>query len=171
MHQTFEVINKRRKIMKRLTVMMAAVLMLFSAQLYSQPDDAKQIQKFMGKLNLTDEQKKDVEKIHFDAEKQTIAQKAKVETARVELQQLLKADTPDKSAIEKKISDIADLKVQMHIIKINSWFAINKLLTPDQQKTWKKVLEHGLALQRYKMMKHMRDRHMPTPHPDAPMPK
>jgi Spy/CpxP family protein refolding chaperone len=171
MHQTIEVINKRRNVMKRLTVMMAAVLMLFSAQLYSQPDDAKQIQKFMGKLNLTDEQKKDVEKIHFDAEKQTIAQKAKVETARVELQQLLKADTPDKSAIEKKISDIADLKVQMHIIKINSWFAINKLLTPDQQKTWKKVLEHGLALQQHKMMKHMRDRHLPTPHPDAPMPK
>ena len=84
--------------MKRLTVMMVAVFVLFSVQMYSQPDDAKQIRKFMGKLNLTDEQKKDVEKIHFDAEKQTIAQKAKVETARVELQQTLKADVPDKSA-------------------------------------------------------------------------
>jgi Spy/CpxP family protein refolding chaperone len=150
---------------------MAAVFALFITQLYSQPDDAKQIQKFMGKLNLTDEQKKDVEKIHFDAEKQTIAQKAKVETARVELQQLLKADAPDKSAIEKKMNDIADLEVQMHMIKINSWFAINKLLTPDQQKTWKKVLEHGPALQRHKMMEQKRNGHMLTPHPDAPMPK
>ena len=119
--------------MKRLTVLMVIALMVFSAQLYSQPDEAKQIHKFMGKLNLTDEQKKDVEKIHFDAEKQTIAQKAKVATARVELQQLLKADVPDKSAIEKKISDLAELKVQLHMIKINSWFAINKLLTPEQQ--------------------------------------
>ncbi|MCX6121792.1 MAG: periplasmic heavy metal sensor [Ignavibacteriales bacterium] len=157
--------------MKRLTVMIAAVLMLFSAQLYSQLDDTKQIHKFMGKLNLTDEQKKDVEKIHFDAEKQTIAQKAKVETARIELQQLLKADAPDKASIEKKINDLADLKVQMHMIKINSWFAINKLLTPDQQKTWKKVLEYGPELQRHKMMRQMRNRHMPSPHPDAPMPK
>jgi Spy/CpxP family protein refolding chaperone len=157
--------------MKRLAVLMAAAVMVLGTQLYSQPNEAKQIQKLMGKLNLTDEQKKDVEKIHFDAEKQTIAQKAKVETARVELQQLLKADAPEKSAIEKKISEMADLKVQMHMIKINSWFAINKLLTPDQQKTWKKVLEHGLALQRYKLMKHMGNRHMPTPHPDAPMPK
>jgi Spy/CpxP family protein refolding chaperone len=141
--------------MKRLIVMMAAVLMLFSAQLYSQPDDTKQIHKFMGKLNLTDEQKKDVEKIHFDAEKQTIAQKAKVETAQIELQQLLKADTPDKTAIEKKINDIADLKVQMHMIKINSWFAINKLLTPDQQKVWKKVLEDASDIRRQWMMKRM----------------
>ena len=157
--------------MKRLTVMMAAVLMLLNTQVYSQPDDAKQVHKFMGKLNLTDEQKKDVEKIHFDAEKQTIAQKAKEETARVELRQLLKADAPDKSAIEKKINEIAELTVQMHMIKINSWFTINKLLTPEQQKTWKKVLENGPALQRHKMMKQMRNRHMSAPHPDAPMPK
>ncbi|MGD1044544.1 MAG: Spy/CpxP family protein refolding chaperone [Bacteroidota bacterium] len=158
--------------MKRLAVVIATVLMLFGTQLlYSQPDNAKQIHKFMGKLNLTDEQKKDVEKIHFDAEKQTIAQKAKEETARVELRQLLKADAPDKSAIEKKMNDIADLRVQMHMIKINSWFAVNKLLNPEQQKTWKKVLEYGPALERHKMMKQMKNKHMPTPHPDAPMPK
>ena len=157
--------------MKRLAVMIAAVLMVFGTQVYSQPNEAKQIQKFMGKLNLTDEQKKDVEKIHVDAEKQRIAQKAKVETARVDLQQLFKADTPDKSAIEKKMNDIADLEVQMHMIKINSWFAVNKLLNPEQQKTWKKVLEHGPALQRHNMMEQKRNRHMLTPHPDAPMPK
>jgi Spy/CpxP family protein refolding chaperone len=157
--------------MKRFTVLMAALVAVLYTQVYSQPDDAKQIHKFMAKLNLTDEQKKDVEKIHFDAEKQTIAQKAKVETAHVELQQLLKADAPDKSAIEKKISDIANLKVQMHMIKINSWFAINKLLTPDQQKTWKKVLENGPALQRRTMMKQMRNRHMRTPGPDSPQSK
>jgi Spy/CpxP family protein refolding chaperone len=157
--------------MKRLIVLIAVVLMVFGTRLYSQPDDMRQVKKFMGKLNLSDEQKKDVEKIHFDAEKQTIAQKAKVETARVELQQLLKADAPDKLVIEKKITDIAELKVQMHMIKVNAWFDVNKLLNPEQQKTWKKVLEYGPALQRHKMMRQMRNRHMPTPQPDAPMPK
>lgn len=157
--------------MKKYAVLIVIILSAFSAQLYSQPDDTRQIHKFMGKLNLTDEQKKDVEKIHVDAEKQRIAQKAKVETARVDLQQLFKADAPDKSAIEKKMNDIADLEVQMHMIKINSWFAVNKLLNPEQQKTWKKVLEHGPALQRHNMMEQKRNRHMLTPHPDAPMPK
>ena len=157
--------------MKRLTIMMAAVFMLFSNHLYSQPDDAMQIHKFMGKLNLSDEQKKDVEKIHFDAEKQTIAQKAKVETARVELQQALKADIPDKSAIEKKINEVANLRAQMYMIRVNSWFAVNKLLNPEQQKTWKKVLEHGQELQRHRMMNQMREGHMPAHSPDAPMSK
>ena len=146
--------------MKRLAVLMAAVLMVFGTQLYSQPNGAKQIKKFMEKLNLTDEQKRDVEKIHVDAEKQTIAQKAKVETAGIELRQLLKADVPDKSAIEKKINEIADMRVQMHMIKINSWFAINTLLTPDQQKTWKKVLENGPALRRQWMRNRMGGRPM-----------
>jgi Spy/CpxP family protein refolding chaperone len=153
--------------MRRLIVIMAAVFMVFSTQLFSQPDDAKHVKKFMEKLNLTDEQKKDVEKIHFDSEKQTVAQRAKEETARIELQQLLKADAPDKSDIEKKINEIANLEVQMHMIKINSWFAVNKLLNPDQQKTWKKVLEHSPAFQRHRMMKQMRNMHMPTPRPDA----
>ncbi|MGD0036787.1 MAG: periplasmic heavy metal sensor [Bacteroidota bacterium] len=148
--------------MKRLAVLMAAVVMIFGTQLYGQPNEAKQIKKFMEKLNLTDEQKKDVEKIHFDAEKQTIAQKAKVETEGIELRQLLKADAPDKSAIEKKISDIADLRVQMHMIKINSWFAINKLLTPDQQKMWKKILENAPNIRRQWMVKRMDKRRQPS---------
>jgi Spy/CpxP family protein refolding chaperone len=157
--------------MKRLAVLIAAVLMVFGTQMYSQPNRGKHIQKFMEKLNLTDEQKKDVDKIHVDAEKQTITQKAKEETARLELRQLLKADAPDKSAIEKKINDIADLKVQMHMIKISSWFAINKLLTPDQQKTWKKVLENAPAMRRQRMMNRMSGRPMPFQQHDDQMTK
>jgi Spy/CpxP family protein refolding chaperone len=157
--------------MKRLAVLIAAVLMVFGTQMYSQPNRGKHIQKFMEKLNLTDEQKKDVDKIHVDAEKQTITQKAKEETARLELRQLLKADAPDKSAIEKKINDIADLRVQMHMIKINSWFAINKLLTPDQQKTWKKVLENAPAMRRQRMMNRMSGRPMPFQQHDDQMTK
>ncbi|RPI04450.1 MAG: periplasmic heavy metal sensor [Ignavibacteriae bacterium] len=155
--------------MKRLTVLMAAVFVLFSAQLYSQPHDAKMVKKFMEKLNLTDEQKKEVEKIHADAEKQAIAQKAKGETARVDLQQLLKADVPDKSAIEKKINDISDQQAQMKMIRVNSWFAINKLLNPEQQKTWKKALEHGQELRAHRMMNEIREHRKRIPHPETPM--
>ena len=148
--------------MKRLTVLMVAVLMVFSTQLYSQPDHgSKQIKKFIGKLNLTEAQKKDVEKIGFDMAKQMVAQKAKLATAKIDLRQLLKADTPDKSAIEKKISEMADIGVQLRMNKINSWFAINKLLTPDQQKIWKKVLENAPALKECWAKNQFGERHMP----------
>lgn len=140
--------------MKRLTVIMVAVFMVFSVQLFSKPDNAYGLHKIIGKLNLTEAQKKDVEKIGSDVAKQLVAQKANLATARIDLRQLFKADNPDKSAIEKKINEMSDINVQLRMIKINSWFAINKLLTPDQQKIWKKALADRHSFRRHGMMKH-----------------
>jgi Spy/CpxP family protein refolding chaperone len=145
--------------MKKPSGIITAALVAFSTVVFSQPDDVIRIQRFMGKLNLTEEQKKDIEKVHFDVAKQTVAQKAKLETARIEFQQLLKDDNPDKSTIEKKISEMADLGVQLRMIKVGMWFSVNKLLTQEQQKTWKKVLENGPAI-RQKMMKDRRGKEM-----------
>jgi Spy/CpxP family protein refolding chaperone len=145
--------------MKKLAGMIMVALVAFSTQSYSQPDDAKPFQKILGKLNLTVEQKKDVDKIRFDMEKQSIDQKANLATARLELRQLFKAENPDKSAIEKKINEMADLGVQLRMIRLNAWFSVNKLLTPEQQKTWKKALEYGSEMHQDKMMKQGR-RHL-----------
>jgi Spy/CpxP family protein refolding chaperone len=162
--------------MKKLGVYVAIVLAMVSTSLYSQPAEGKGFGKIIEKMKLTEEQKKDVDKIRLDMEKQEIAQKAKIETAQVDLRHLFKADNPEKSVIEKKLNEIAGFEAQMHMIRIDSWFAINKLLTPEQQKTWKKALEAGPAM-RQKMMKHqkMKDHgmgkgQMPA-RPDAPMPK
>jgi Spy/CpxP family protein refolding chaperone len=157
--------------MKKYAVLVAMVLLTFSARLYSEPDDAKMLHKFMGKLNLTEEQKKDVDKIRFDMEKQTIDQKANLATARLELQQLFKAENPDKSAIEKKINEMADLGVQLRMTRLNAWFAVNKLLTQEQQKTWKKVLLYGSAMQGRKMGMRHQGKHPMPPHQEEPMPK
>jgi Spy/CpxP family protein refolding chaperone len=148
--------------MKKIAVLMTILLVAFGTQLYGQPNEARALHKVMAKLNLTDDQKKEIEKIHVDAAKQRVATKAKLETGRIELQQLLKADTPDKSAIEKKVHELADITVQMRLIKLNSWFAINKLLTPDQQKVWKKVLENAPRMTRQRFMNRMGRRPMPA---------
>ena len=103
-------------------------------------DEVAMLPKILGKLKLTDVQKKDVDKIVFDEAKQVIAQRAKVETARLELRQLFNEDNPDKNTIEKKIDEVANLSAQIHINLVDGWFAINKLLTPDQQKIWKHAL-------------------------------
>jgi|WetSurMetagenome_2_1015567.scaffolds.fasta_scaffold83341_2 Spy/CpxP family protein refolding chaperone len=154
--------------MKKLGILLVATLVLISTQLYSQPVDGHGYKKIMKDLKLTETQKKDVDKIRLDMEKQQIAQKAKNETARLELQQLFKADTPDKSAIEKKMNEIASLEVQSHMLRVDSWFAINTLLTPEQQKTWKKVLEAGPAIAERKMGHHEMGKGRMPQHPDAP---
>ena len=100
----------------------------------------------MGQLKLNDDQKKEVEKLRFDLAKQMISQRAKVANAQLEYRELLKADNLDRATIEKKSTEIADLRSQSRSMLLNHWFAVNKLLNPDQQKVWKKVLERGSQL-------------------------
>jgi Spy/CpxP family protein refolding chaperone len=147
--------------MKKLGVIIVAAMVLFSVKLYSQPAEGKGFKEFYDKLNLTEQQKKDLEKIRAEMEKKLIMQRANIQTAEVELEQLYKADSPDKTAIEKKLKEIANLEVQLRMLRIDSWFDINKLLTPEQQKTWKKALESRSAM-RHKMMdrKMMKDHNM-----------
>lgn len=101
------------------------------------------LMKLMEELKLTDGQKKEVQKLHFDLQKQMITQRSKIGGARVDLQQLLKADNPDRAAIEKKITEISQLAGQTGTMLLGQWFAVNKLLTAEQQKTWKKALGMG----------------------------
>jgi len=153
--------------MKRISIITAVLVLVFSAQLLSQPENPRALKKVMDKLNLTEVQKKDVEKIRVDMEKQAVSVRASLATTKIDLRQLFKADPPDKSAIEKKLNEIADLSVQLHMNRINAWFAVNKLLTPEQQKTWKKVLENAPARARQWMRNRMGGRPM-APHREAP---
>ncbi len=95
-------------------------------------------------LKLSDSQKQDFEKLNTDFAKQRVAQQAKVKVAGIELHSLLLAEKPDRSAIEKKINEIGDLRAQNRMLHIDHWFEVNKILTPDQQKIWKGVLERPM---------------------------
>lgn len=107
----------------------------------------------MERLKLTDEQKKEIGKMRFDMAKQAIEREAKVKTAHVEIAHLLHADNPDKAAVEKKINEVSQLQAQGKIARLNHWFAVNKILTPDQQKTWKEMLHQALAMKKMHRMR------------------
>ena len=127
--------------MKNLVIPIILLLFAFAASASAAaPENGFGRKRFMEQLKLTDAQKKDFDNLHVDMQKQLVAQRAKIATARIDLRQLFKSDTPDRSAIEKKMSEIADLGVQSRMIRVNTWFAVNKILTPDQQKIWKKAL-------------------------------
>ncbi len=117
------------------------VVSLATSQQRGRPDQRPFRQDLMEKLNLTDSQKKDVEKLNTDFAKRRVEQQAKISTARIDLRALLKSDAPDKDAIEKKIGEIANLQAQNRVLGVEHWFAVNKLLTPEQQKLWKNTLD------------------------------
>ena len=135
--------------MKRaVAFLLAALLFVSTGSVFAQvaededPPEALDPQLPIAQLKLNDQQKKQVEQIRFEMQKQMVGVRAKMQTARLEMRQLLNADSPDKAAIEKKMSEVAQIGVQIHSLRLNNWFEVNKILTPEQQKVWKGVLEH-----------------------------
>lgn len=90
--------------------------------------------RLMERLKLSDDQKNQIEKLRTDFQKQQISQRAKVQTAAVELRQLLRAENPDKAAIEKKINEVSQLRAQLQTARVNHMLNVRKILTPEQQK-------------------------------------
>lgn len=136
--------------MKRIMISLLSMLLLLSTISLGQPH--KQSRPFKGEgpsmecmedLKLTENQKKDFEKIRFDSMSEMIDMRSKMAKSRLELQKLFQADAPDRSAIEKKLGEVSQVQNQMAQKRINNWFAVNKILTPDQQKVWKKTLDQG----------------------------
>jgi len=135
--------------MKTRTAVIISTMSIFIFSLaWTQPMDGmhegmpmRHVMNLMEELKLTDDQKKEVQKLHFDLQRQMITQRSKIAGARVDLQQLLRADNPDRAAIEKKITEISQLAGQAGTMLLGQWFAVNKLLNADQQKTWKKALD------------------------------
>jgi len=132
---------------------LGAMLVLLPMTARAQEKPAIPLQRFsemrermMEALKLTDDQKKEVDKLRFDFEKQLIAEGAKLATTWVEYRQLLSADVPDRGAIEKKFGEMTDGAGRLHALFLDHWFSVNKLLNADQQKTWKKALEFPTGL-------------------------
>ena len=116
---------------------------------FGNPKDGKSGLK---ELNLSDTQKEQFQKISFDTQKKQIELKAKLETAKLELRRLMTADAIDKSAIEKKMNEVATSHVALRMNHLNSWMEKNKVLNPEQQKLWKKHLANHPGKKRNKMM-------------------
>jgi len=150
------------------TKLMTTVLSLFflAGSVLAQTDQPKaqhmpkwRNAKGANELKLTDDQKKDIQKIKYDLMQKQIDIRAKLEHARLDYGQLTGTDSPDEDAIASKIDEIAKLQTQLKKNLLDGWFTINKILTPDQQKIWKKVLQHpGIAKRR--IMARMRTNRM-----------
>lgn len=127
------------------TLLMAG-LVLFTGVAMAQPGQGRGMgMRIVDELNLTDQQQKQVDQIHNDAMKQGIDRRAELAKARVDLQQLARADNPDQALMSKKVKEIESLRSEMTSHRLNTWFAINKILTPEQQKIWKQTLERRIA--------------------------
>lgn len=107
-------------------------------------------------LKLTDQQKSQAKQVWFDLAQKQIDVRAKLQHSRLDYRELASAAKPDQKALNAKIQDMANLKAQLRQNKLDAWFAVNKILTPEQQKVWQKVLEHPMMFGHRGWMNHGR---------------
>jgi Spy/CpxP family protein refolding chaperone len=162
--------------MKFKTLFKAALCSLFALTLvYGQgrerPNVGSPNERLLEKLNLSDVQKKDFEKLKSEFAKQRVEQQAKIKIAAIELHTLMKADSPDRDAIEKKINEISNLQAQNRMVGVDHWFSVNKLLSPDQQKVWRGMLDRPLRARFAARIERMRDRMMRRSHQETMPPE
>ena len=91
-------------------------------------------------LALSDEQQKQFDAMATDFRKSAVDTRAEIAKARIDLMALLKADNPDQGKIAKQLGAISTLESGAKTQALNHWFAVNKILSAEQQKVWKKHL-------------------------------
>lgn len=85
------------------------------------------------KRDLSDNQRKEVDKLKLTYKKQKYLLKSKIKQAKVELALLVTVDSPDQSAINKKIDQISTLKSEKLHLKTDHKIQVRKILTPEQR--------------------------------------
>jgi Spy/CpxP family protein refolding chaperone len=151
--------------MKKVFMLMAAgILVAGMAMAQQQPPGGPPVQVREGhqlnvtvtdsKLNLTPEQKTQIEKLRIEMQQKNIPLESKIRLARLEIEQVMLSEKPDKAKIAKQMKEISDLQLQVKLNALDHRFAVRGLLTPEQLKSWQEGRGHGFGMggsQMYRM--------------------
>ncbi len=91
------------------------------------------------KLGLSAEQKDQIHKIMLDTRKRNIEAEAKGKIARIELHELLSADSPDQKKLDAKIAELTQFHGTMLRSHVETMLAIKKVLTAEQRAKLKEL--------------------------------
>lgn len=100
---------------------------------------------FLSSLDLSEEQMETIRPLHFDLEKKLIGLNERITLSRVELRELMHPKSLDQSKIAQKMGQISQLCLEKKTLRLDNWFEIQEILTPEQQKKWKQALQMRMA--------------------------
>jgi Spy/CpxP family protein refolding chaperone len=93
------------------------------------------------KLGITTEQAAKIRQQETDFQKASVMNRAKSQVARMELNQLISADKPDRAAIDKKLSEISAAQLVSEQTRVHHQLDMKTALTPDQQAKLKELMQ------------------------------
>ena len=111
-------------------------------------------------LGITAAQAEQLRALRREAAKFRIRQRADMALKRMELQELLAAETPDRALIETKLREISDLQHALLKSRIDSRLALQDVLTPEQRTKMRALRGQRRRGLRMRGMRHMRRRGM-----------
>ncbi|MBU4509549.1 Spy/CpxP family protein refolding chaperone [bacterium] len=84
-------------------------------------------------LNLSEEQKAEINKTILDFQKDTVELRNSIQIRELEVKALLLGPQTELVKIRAKLQEIADLQVELKIKTIEKYLEVKDLLTPEQQ--------------------------------------
>lgn len=88
---------------------------------------------FKQELGLSDAQQKQLDGFRTEHRKWAIGHRAKVQVARIELNELFKASTIDEKAVGAKVKELSDLQAVGLKARVDQRLAMARILTPEQR--------------------------------------
>lgn len=119
-------------IKKAMTTLLIAVC--FSPAAFSQQREGLNMKRLESKLNLTDTQKDQIEKLRLDHQKAMIDLKANLEKARLELREITSKDDFTRNEYLAAHSKMAKLREQIQLAGANHRMDVLDLMNKDQRK-------------------------------------
>lgn len=95
--------------------------------------------KLREELGLTDEQIERLRALRFEGAKKKIQMRSQLSLKRLELRELLQADEPSRTAIDRKLREVSDAQHALLKQRIEQRLAMRTVLTPEQRDQLKEL--------------------------------
>ena len=93
-------------------------------------------------LDLTKEQRDKIADLHQKQARASIRMRADLQTAHLDLGELMRSERPDRPAIAKQIDKIGQLRAEMQKARVNTMLDVRSVLTPEQQQKVRERMGH-----------------------------
>ncbi len=96
------------------------------------------------RLGITEEQASKIQSAQSRFVKQQIQHRADLRVKRMELAELMRAENPDRAAIEKKLREVNELELQGRLAGVDHHLAMRNMLTPEQREQLKQLVRERM---------------------------
>ena len=101
----------------------------------------KAIERAAQELGISDDVLSQIKDIVYAGRRSGVDLRAQLEKARIDLHELMDQDAPDRTQVMEAIERVGTLQIKMKQHRIGIMLSVRGLLTPDQRRGWKRIME------------------------------